>query len=92
MDAWNKEGASVMMPPDYVKCEVLEGAIAPIGRFRSPLQTQTNASTLHLYGPGLSSFADWQVPANIFQCNAGVVAGEHVCLHRIYDHGREFIT
>ena len=50
-----------MMPPDYVKYEVLEGAIKPIGRFRSPLQTETNASTLHLYGPGLSSFADWQV-------------------------------
>lgn len=60
-DAWNKEGVPVTMPPDYIKCEVIEGAIAPIGRFRSPLQTLTNASTLHLLGPGLSSFADWQV-------------------------------
>lgn len=60
-DAWNKEGGPVTMPPKYIKQEVVEGNLAPMGRFRSPLQTHTNASTLHLFGPGLSDFADWQV-------------------------------
>ena len=54
-------GASVIMPPKYVKRDVVKGTLAPVGRFRGPMPTRTNASTLHLYGAGLTSFADWQV-------------------------------
>ena len=59
--ALDAAGASVIMPPKYIKREVVKGALAPVGRFRGPAPTRTNASTLHLYGSALSSFADWQV-------------------------------
>lgn len=56
-------GAHSIVPPKYVKREVVKGALAPVGRFRGPLPVRTNASTLSLYGAGLSTFADWQVGA-----------------------------
>ena len=54
-------GAPPIMPPNYVHREIVKGQLAPLGRFRGPLTTHTNHSTLHLYGPGLHAFADWQV-------------------------------
>ena len=54
-------GAPPIMPPEYVHREIVKGQLAPLGRFRGPLATHTNFSTLHLYGPGLEAFADWQV-------------------------------
>lgn len=54
-------GAPPIMPPDYVHREIVKGQLAPLGRFRGPLVTHTNYSTLHLYRPGLDAFADWQV-------------------------------
>ena len=54
-------GAPPIMPPNYVHREIVKGQLAPLGRFRGPLTTHTNYSTLHLYGPGLHAFADWQV-------------------------------
>ena len=56
-------GAPPIMPPDYVHRAIVKGQLAPLGRFRGPLVTHTNYSTLHLYGPGLDAFADWQVRA-----------------------------
>ena len=59
--ALDAAGASVIMPAKYLKREVIKGALGPVGRFGSPAPTRANASTLHLFGAGLSSFADWQV-------------------------------
>ena len=59
--AGEEAGAPNIVPPKYIKREVVKGALRPVGRFRGPLPMRTNASTLHLYGPGLSSFAAWQV-------------------------------
>lgn len=56
----SKAGAPPIMPPEYVHREVVKGRLAPVGRFRSPLPTHTNVSTLHLYGVALSEFKDWQ--------------------------------
>ncbi|KAK9834170.1 hypothetical protein WJX81_004930 [Elliptochloris bilobata] len=61
--AWNEAGAPPIMPPEHVKREVIKGALGPVGHFRGPLSTRTNASTLHLFGPGLRSFEAWQVEA-----------------------------
>ena len=58
--AWKDAGAPGVMPPQYVKREVVKGTLAPIGRYGGPLATRTNASTLHLYGAGLTSFEAWQ--------------------------------
>ncbi|KAK9818906.1 hypothetical protein WJX81_000729, partial [Elliptochloris bilobata] len=58
-------GAPPIMPPDYVHREIVKGALAPLGKFRSPLATRTNFSTLHLYGPGLTTFEDWKVQATV---------------------------
>ena len=62
--AEHEAGVFTIAPPKYMKREVVKGALAPVGRFRGPLPTRTNASTLHLFGPGLSSFAAWQVGAH----------------------------
>ena len=59
--AGEEAGAPSLVPPQYVKREVVKGTLAPVGRFRGPVPTRTNASTLHLYGAGLSGFAEWQV-------------------------------
>ena len=59
--AWDDAGAHGHMPPQYVKREIIKGTLAPIGRFGGPLPTRTNASTLYLYGAGLSVFLPWQV-------------------------------
>ena len=61
--AEHEAGVFTIAPPKYMKREVVKGALAPVGRFRGPLPTRTNASTLRLFGPGLASFADWQVGA-----------------------------
>lgn len=59
--AGDEAGAFTIVPPKYIKREVVKGALRPVGRFRGPLPTRANASTLHLFGPGLSPFAAWQV-------------------------------
>ena len=59
--ALDAAGASVIMPAKYLKREVVKGTLGPVGRFNSPAPTRANASTLRLFGAGLSSFADWQV-------------------------------
>ena len=59
--AANDEGMHPHIPAKYIKREVVKGSLAPIGRFGSPAPTRTNTSTLHLFGPGLAEFADWQV-------------------------------
>ena len=59
--ALDAAGASVLMPPKYIKREVVKGTLAPVGRFRGPAPMRTNASTLRLFGPGLSTFTGWQV-------------------------------
>ncbi|KAK9825358.1 hypothetical protein WJX81_003161 [Elliptochloris bilobata] len=63
INAWDKAGAPAIMPPKYIKREVVKGSLGPVGRFRSPLATRTNSSTLHLYGPRLHALAGWQVEA-----------------------------
>ena len=59
----SKAGAPPIMPPEYVHREVVKGRLAPVGRFRSPLPTRTNVSTLHLHGVALGEFKDWQARA-----------------------------
>ena len=59
--AGDEAGAPNIVPQKYLKREVVKGTLRPVGRFRGPLPTRSNASTLHLFGPGLSSFAAWQV-------------------------------
>ncbi|KAK9825381.1 hypothetical protein WJX81_007036, partial [Elliptochloris bilobata] len=59
--AWVRAGVPPVMPPGHMRREVVTGSLGPIGRFRSPMPTRTNASTLHLYG--LRAFAAWQVEA-----------------------------
>ena len=70
----NKAGAEMggpnIVPQKYLKREVVKGSLRPVGRFRSPLPTRTNASTLHLFGPGLSSFAAWQVRSTRMRCSS----------------------
>ena len=62
--AEHEAGVFTIAPPKYMKREVFKGALAPVGRFRGPLPMRTNASTLRLFGPGLASFAAWQVGAH----------------------------
>lgn len=60
--AFTAAGLAPVLPPKYVKREVVvRSSLGPIGRLGFPIPTRTNASTLRLYGPGLSTFADWQV-------------------------------
>ena len=61
-------GGPNIVPQKYLKREVVKGTLRPVGRFRGPLPTRTNASTLHLFGPGLSSFAAWQVRSTRTRC------------------------
>ena len=68
--AGNEAGASAIVPPKYIKREVVKGALRPVGPFRGPLPTRANASTLHLFGPRLSSFADWQVRSIRMRCSS----------------------
>jgi len=60
---WTDNNAGPIIPPEYMHREVIKGSLAPVGRFGSPLATRTNVSTLHLYGAGLGSLADWQARA-----------------------------
>ena len=62
-------GALAIVPPKYIKREVVKGALRPVGRFRGPIPMRTNASTLRLFGPGLSSFAAWQVRCTRMRCS-----------------------
>ena len=61
-DAFTRAGLAPYLPPKYIKREVVSrSSLGPVGRFAFPLPTRANASTLRLYGLGLSTFADWQV-------------------------------
>ncbi|KAK9825364.1 hypothetical protein WJX81_004084 [Elliptochloris bilobata] len=62
-EAGVEAGLPPIMPPKYIKREVIKGSLRPVRRFGSPLAMRTNASTLHLYGPDLAAFAGWQVEA-----------------------------
>lgn len=65
INATSEAGAPPILPPQYVHREIIKGSLGPLGRFRSPLDTHTNASTLYLYGAGLATFADWQVRVGV---------------------------
>ena len=78
--ALDAAGASVIMPAKYLKREVIKGALGPVGRFGSPAPTRANASTLHLFGAGLSSFADWQV--RFCTCAASLEQGTEAAWRR----------
>ena len=68
--AVDEAGAISIHPPKYIKREVVKGALRPVGRYRGTIPTLTNASTLHLFGPGLSSFAAWQVRFTCIRCSS----------------------
>ena len=60
--AFTAAGLAPVLPPAHVKREVVVcSSLGPIGRLGFPIPTRANASTLRLFGPGLSAFADWQV-------------------------------
>ena len=60
--AFTAAGLAPVLPPTHVKREmVVRSSLGPIGRLGFPIPTRANASTLRLFGPGLSAFADWQV-------------------------------
>ena len=68
--AGGEAGGPNIVPQKYLRREVVKGELRPVGRFRGPLPTSTNASTLHLFGPGLSSFAAWQVQFTRMCCSS----------------------
>ena len=63
-------GAPNIVPQKYLKREIVKGTLRPVGHFRGPLPVSTNASTLHLFGPGLFSFAAWQVRSTRIRCSS----------------------
>ena len=60
-NAFVRAGMDNVISAKHTRREVITGTLAPLGRFRGPMAVRTNASRLHLVGPGLSTFADWQV-------------------------------
>ena len=60
-NAFVRAGMDNIISARHTRREVVTGTLAPLGRFRGPMAVRTNASVLHLLGPGLSAFADWQV-------------------------------
>ena len=60
-NAFVQAGMANIISAKHTRREFITGTLAPLGRFRGPMAVRTNASRLHLVGPGLSAFADWQV-------------------------------
>ena len=59
--AWVRHGMANILSAKHTRRELIKGGLPPVGRFRGPMAVRANASTLRLFGPGLTGFADWQV-------------------------------
>lgn len=67
-NAFVRAGMANIISAKHTRREFITGTLAPLGRFRGPIAVYTNASMLHLVGPGLS-------PLQTGRCASGRSSG-----------------